>query len=479
MADEFDRRLAQRLRRYEARIPDEGAEPLAPGARGVSWGAVAAAAAGAVVVGAVLGVVLLNRGDGPVGAGSPSPSDSAIGSPASSPQASATASPASQPASPTEAPSVPPAPAGSPVGLHWRETAIFSDAAGPAMVHDVANGGSGLVAVGVQYLEALPNVGPTPQHVGRIWRSTDARSWEAVPPADMFANVTLEHVIVRPDGTYVAIGAAHEVSDGQLLPIGAGSWESADGRTWTETGLFPGLAYVDSTEGGARGYLALLLPADGPGAPTLLFATDAETWESVPITMTAIPQIGAGSEGFVVLGGEGPEGGPIEPRGIASADGREWLDAVNPPADAVGLVPLGPDWVATSWTVTDSLPDQAPTWLSANGLEWAEHGSVPLATEPIEGGECREYPSGLTSADEWLVLATTLSYPCSEGGFVVHGTQRISTDGAAWEDLPFPSGTPGQSRSGSTVLSAAAVDGNLVLVGESNGRAAFWIGEAP
>jgi hypothetical protein len=78
-----------------------------------------------------------------------------------------------------------------------------------------------------------------------------------------------------------------------------------------------------------------------------------------------------------------------------------------------------------------------------------------------------------------VVAATALSHPCGEGSFVVHGTQLISSDGATWTPLPFEVGTPGVTRSGASVNAAAAADGTLILAGEQDGVATFWIGERP
>ena len=126
-----------------------------------------------------------------------------------------------------------------------------------------------------------------------------------------------------------------------------------------------------------------------------------------------------------------------------------------------------------------ALSERSATWFSPNGLEWAEHGEVVLESVPEDPITCVEFPNGLTSAGPWMVGASDLTYPCSEGGFVVHGTQRISIDGATWEALPFPGGTVGASHSGSAISAAVVVEWRLVLVGQSNRQAAFWIGEQP
>jgi hypothetical protein len=96
-----------------------------------------------------------------------------------------------------------------------------------------------------------------------------------------------------------------------------------------------------------------------------------------------------------------------------------------------------------------------------------------------DGTACEEYARHLRSAGPWVVAASDLAYPCGEGSFVVHGTQLISSDGATWTPLPFDVGTPGVTRSGAIVNAAIATDAGLLLAGELNGVATFWIGEQP
>ena len=488
MSDDFDRRLARRLRDYEGSIPDEGLDPWASRPRTLGWWAGVATGATAVVTAGVLGFVLLARPAGlPLGASSATPFASASVGPLPSGTAGATPTPSpSEPtATPIEAPSASPPPSGSPVGgLIWQEAAMFSDAEGPSMVTEVTSSGTGLVAVGVQYEHALPNVGPTPPHEGRIWFSPDGRSWEDVTPPDEFANVQLHAVVSLRNGSVAAWGMTHEERDGFLEQTGTEAWESSDGRTWTPMATnLPDGARVGGVAQGNRGYLTHVATTGPDAGSELWFSTDARSWEQVHSLPSDWVEYDAGEEGFVVAGvvlsGEGADT-TYDPYALASGDGREWLEATGPPPTTVGVAAVRGDWVAATYSFGgEQLPDLATSWFSANGLEWTEHGTAALNAWPIEGGSCHEYPSGLNPAGEWLVLASTLSYPCSEGGYVVFGTQRISTDGATWEDLPLPAGTPGMTRSGSVVTSAATREGALVLVGESSGRAAFWIGEAP
>src|SRR5919106_3466717 len=477
--DDFERRLGQRLRAYESRVRDAAA----PDPRGLRsrprfpWPILAGGGA-ALLAGTVLGFALLGE---PAPVGDASPSAEPRTTPTASSQPTGTPAPTATPPAATATP----APAATPgTTLEWEMTASFGEGPGPAMALDVVAADAGLVAVGVQHRGAIPILGPTLGHDGRIWRSDDGTSWEDVTPGDTFANVTLDTIITRPDGVFVAVGRLHEEGEfGQLDPIGTGAWESTDGVTWTPTptGLPEGEIATNVVQGG-RGYLAVVAPPDLSGGADLWFSEDAQDWELVRTAGDGSHYIiDAGAEGFVAAGVDFVDGAN-EPFAIASADGREWFDATSPPPAPAALAALGGDWVVVSGTFEEEglrPSDRAATWFSPNGLDWTQHGEVMLDSVPAEPLTCVEFPDRFTSAGPWMVLGSTLSYPCGEGGFVVHGTQRISIDGATWEALPFPGGSLGTSHSGSAISAAVVVDGSLVLVGQSDGLAAFWIGEQP
>lgn len=60
-----------------------------------------------------------------------------------------------------------------------------------------------------------------------------------------------------------------------------------------------------------------------------------------------------------------------------------------------------------------------------------------------------------------------------------NGSARIARDGAEWAPLPFAAGERGNFGSGSRVTAALEVDGRLLLAGDSDRMATFWLGEAP
>jgi hypothetical protein len=190
--------------------------------------------------------------------------------------------------------------------------------------------------------------------------------------------------------------------------------------------------------------------------------------------------LGAGDDGFVAVGTRTGESGTEEPFAIASGDGRAWFEADSPPGAAVAVAPLGGDWLAVSRdpSVALGLPAEAEVWSSANGLSWTPIGGYALGTAERSDVGCSELPEWLFAAGRWLVSGTMLSFGCSEGGVETKGTQLISLDGVDWVALPF--GAPAvEAGLGTRIAGAIEVDGRLLLVGERDRVATFWVGEQP
>jgi hypothetical protein len=424
---------------------------------------------GGAVTAVVLLAVMLLRPDSNVGEGSPTSSPTPPASAAETPTASPSEPPPTATATTTPAT---PVPTPARADLAWTLTASFPASGGLSMVEGVARLGDGYVAVGVEYLEELPVFGPTPPHEARAWTSLDGRSWEPVALGPGFENVRFGPLIQRGDGSFLSLGERGIVSEFGINESAPAAWTTTDGLTWNE--IDPPLeGFVDAVEQGATGVLAIVRPSVSTDVHEFWLSADGGTWERVHMLEAAYVDIGAGDEGFAAVGWIGNEDG--SPFAIASADGRTWIDGPTPQfGQFLEVASFGGDWV-----VVDDPGGIAPTWFSANGLDWAAHGEVPLQTISAGEGECREYRSQLTSARPWIVTTSELAYPCSESGFMVHGTQYLSIDGAAWSPMPLTEGTPGENRSGSRVNDALATDGGLIMVGEENGGAAFWFGEAP
>jgi hypothetical protein len=473
--DRFDRDLQARLRTYESRLP--AADAPVPGAEPAGSPRWPLIGLGVASVAAVLAVaMLLGQPRDNIGDATPSPSPST--SPTTAPpiaSGSLTAAEASGTPPPTELPtSIPATPVPTPASadLAWSRTASFPSSGGLSMVTGIARIGDRYVAVGVEYVQELPVFGPTPPHDARAWTSPDGRSWALVDLGPGFENATFGRLIQRGDASLISLGARGIVSEFGINESEPAAWTTTDGLTWTE--VDPPLdGFVAAVEQGARGVLAVVRPSISTDRWEFWLAADGEAWERVHSLEANYVDIDAGDEGFAAVGWVGEEDG--YPLSIASADGRQWIEAPTPPFGRFLEVAAH----AGDWIVVDDPGGVAPTWFSANGLDWAAHGEIPFKTVGIDDAECREYRSQLTSDGPWLVTTSELTYPCSESGFVVHGTQYLSVDGATWQAMPLAQGTPGENRSGSSVNDALATDAGLILVGEENGAAAFWFGDAP
>jgi hypothetical protein len=464
--DRFDQELTERLRAYESRLPD--AAPPAAGASRTSalprWPILGVGALAAVA--AVLLAVVLIRGsaDDNVGDASPSPVPS-----------STTAPSEPAPSGPTPTPQPTPSPPDPTADLEWTEVASFGATETPSTVSDIVRTDAGLIAVGVAYEGQLPILGPTPPHEGRVWLSSDAVNWTDVTPESTFEDAELHHLLASANGSLIAHGW---IDTDELGGRRIAAWESTAGRQWDEieTG-FPDGAWPMSMAQGGAGHVALVVE---PEAPTLSvwWSADGRAWERVhDLEAEGGYSVGAGDEGFVVAGYRGTE---QEPHTIASGDGRSWFEASTPPGVSASVVSRGGDWLAVSREVAFGIgePSTAHVWSSADGLAWAQWGAFELQSREAGGAPCTEWPTGLYSAGPWLIASTIVSYPCSEGGTQTQGRQLISLDGVEWSALPFAPASE-EVGLGTRIGGAVEVDNRLVLVGEQDRVATFWIGEQP
>jgi hypothetical protein len=327
--------------------------------------------------------------------------------------------------------------------------------------------GSGHIAVGMSYEEPLPvPLGPMPPHTGRIWGSADGRSWEDVTPGELLANAALTDVIQRADGTLLAVGevAVHnEYGDVEVQRTGA--WESSDGVGWevADTGL-PADRWVRDFVQGDKGIVAVAWQVGDTHGSEIWFSADGRAWERIRHLAHVNLSMDAGIEGFVAVGTWDPYVHSAGSFAIASADGREWFEAADPPQFPTSVAAVGGDWVTVS-----SNEEVEEGWItistSASGLDWSS--PVPVDADEVstriddESG-CWLVPS-LISAGDRLLLRTFLGGLCGEGNAVSFGPHLISTDAGGWQALPLP-----------WVAAVEVVDEALVLAGESNGQATFW-----
>ncbi len=307
----------------------------------------------------------------------------------------------------------------------------------------VAYAGAGFLALGERY-----ESGEGGSHFaqGHAWMSIDGETWNEVGPPPLGGPAT--DLWVTPDGDYLTSGrTADEAAQPVVL-------RSTDGVSWSaaETGL-PADVGVASVERGALGYLLLGQPSEEPDR-TLWLSTDGVSWELVheftPETgFIQIDAIGAGDDGFVVLGRRNPEELVDERFAFASNDGRNWAEEPLPfgeePEDYVAtavLAPLGSDWIA-ALTLRD---ETVQAWSAPNAAAWEPTGEI--ATVQIG-----------SVAQPVLVNVEGTLYFSVGGDAIAPGTGTwSSTDGVTWtaEDI-------GQGA----VSDAATGNGVVVLVGHT------------
>jgi hypothetical protein len=357
--DEFDRRLADRLRAYEAELPATGSPTPAGRPRRQRWPSIVAVAGTAVAAGALLGAVVLGLPRTEVAQSSPSPSVTTSATPGPSPTVTPSP-PTSNAPSPTPSPSTAntSTPSATPTAeLAWSGTGSFPSEEGHSMVEHVVRLAGEYVAVGVDYLPGLPLLGPTPLHEARAWISPDGRLWEPVQLGPGFENVTIGALVQRDDGSLLALGARGFVRDGFVDELEPAAWTTPDGVTWTEI-VPPMEEIVCGVVQGPRGILGIVTPVDAPRARLheLWMSRDGVTWELVHSLQANYVELDAGDEGFVAVGRIGGE--DSTPFAIASADGRDWVEAPRPAFGSfLEVASHGGDWF-----VTDDLGGTATVW---------------------------------------------------------------------------------------------------------------------
>ena len=483
---DFERRLGQRLRAYESRIPD--AEPPPPGtapARAGRWlwlvgGGVA------VVTAALLAVVFLKPpAHDPVGGATFTASASIA--PTTEETSSATAGATAPPAS--SAPVQTPQPTPGPIS-RWAPVGVFASDGWAEEVTDMTYAAGHFIAIGYREPDdQRGHVGP-PIDEPRIWISADGRAWEGIELGPAFASGHPRTIVALPDGSAVAYGTIDP--DPPANPQSA-AWVTVDGRTWALLDLaLPREEYLSRVVGGPHG-LITVVGSEGDDESSV-----AEVWHSIDgATWSTVHAVerrdgyesggydwGAGPEGFVVTGYRyrlDSERSDEQTFVVASGDGVEWFEA---PAEEItfstyaNVAPVGGDWVIAANILTaEGFTGRAATWYSANGLAWDERTAidVPMPTSPYPDSSTATLIGSLVSTGERVIASGSVSI-CCHGPWWAAGVWS-SFDGRSWERLGFPDGT--------VVTAAAEHDGVVVLAGfdrarpedEFKARATFWIGE--
>lgn len=380
--NDFDRQIAQRLRAYEASIPDEEA-PMHPqrSPRATRWTLAIGVAAAGTLAGVLLAVVLLNRPDAPVGEtdATPTPSPSLSATP------DATTDPTTGPASASPAPTAAPGPEDregwTPVGI--------GESGGSVAVNGVAEWEDGLMAYGRSATVA-----------GGIWLSTDGQDWTpAEVPDSPSGTAVFVNGIVRSGDGYVAVGTlGHPLGSG---PMGSVIWLSPDGRTWTESEgsatvrnvPLSGLASMGNTIV-ADGLAAVWRSDDAGTSWTEVAPPDADGWNFSGVAVL--------DGQFIAPGFIGSPFGPQEAAVWTSDDGATWTRTDLDGEVATSVAPL-PDG---RLLMVGEAENAVLAWISSDGESWepiavdADCCIVDLAATPtgVVGVGFGQTPGGVTLA---------------------------------------------------------------------------------
>lgn len=497
-----DRRLADRLRRYESRVHVDADAVVVTRPRRVSWVVLGGAAAAMLLV-TVMTVNLIEDRAG-VGEASPTPSVSSAVTPASesprpttdpSPRPSESVSP-----NPTETPIE--SPRSSPGRIsRWNTAGVFAESGFALEAFDVAYGAGHFIALGYREpLEARGQVGPS-RRESVLWRSADGTSWEQIDVVAALGDARLTNIEALPDGSVAVYGAVDRDPDHSNEELEAPlAWRSAEGQTWepmeltlpADTGSTKPDALgmpepLRGVAGGPKGLLAIQTYLREEGfVDELWHSSDGRRWELVRTFgpdgtgwTDHLRSVDAGDEGFVLVG-ERYEIDAVErvysPIVEASADGRTWIPADSqhlPTGTTLLVAPVGGDWIITQ-TNYDGTPDG--TWFSHNGLHWVERENLDVPDPDVTadwGPEMAIIGHIIGAGDRAFITGgvMTTHSPWWAAGI------WSSSDASSWERLGFPE---------DAVIAAAAVhDDVTVLVGydgaspdaDWQARATMWVSE--
>jgi hypothetical protein len=432
--DEFERSLTERLRAYEARVPEGAAPNLAGIGSGSSrrlrtaWGWGALVATGGVAAGLILVLILTGRPSPPTGQESPTPQPTASASETAVPSAS----------------TVPSTPLLSIIPI----AGLTSEDEIRAIIEVDGR----LIGVGHRALQ------------GAAWTSLDGESWTLAPdlPAESLGDLatTLTSMVEGPGGL-VAVGSSTGI-DFSTPRI----WYSVDGERWIsvyglgapDPAVVAPFGSVAAVAAGGPGFVALGLSSDDgfTGRPQVWTSADGRDW-------TAVDSQGLAGSLNDVIGGAGMlvavGGSDTAATALVSTDGATWTAAPEQEAlqgaEMTSVAFQNGAFVAAGALTGpgDTFPSTPAIWHSPDGLHW----SLVLR------GESGQRISQVVSADAGFVAIG--------GYFPSAGWSYDAADPIPPSDtLQLWFSADGETWSGLTTGFVA--DGGITL-----GRATIWGGE--
>jgi hypothetical protein len=262
---------------------------------------------------------------------------------------------------------------------------VFGRPGGGHAIWDVAVGGPGLVAVGVE--------GWIDREVAAVWASVDGITWTRVPHDETVfggaGDVIMSSVTVGGPGL-VAVGGQGWWSEGDGE---AAVWTSVDGITWRR------VPHDEAVFGGTGSQRMNSVALGGPGLVAVGSVgsqvddlVDAAVWTSVDgITWTRVPHdeavfggeriqtmesVTAGGPGLVAVGGDELTGSAAV---WTSVDGITWFRVPHNetvfgtegnPAPMLSVTAGGPGLVAVGADLWPPGLAKTPAWTSPDGITW-------------------------------------------------------------------------------------------------------------
>jgi hypothetical protein len=330
----------------------------------------------------------------------------------------------------------------------------------------VTVGGPGFVAVGG---------GPSFDGSGDnavVWTSVDGLTWSRVPHDEaIFGDAWMSDVTVGGPG---------------LVAVGSDVWTSVDGLTWSrvphDEAIF-GDAMISDVTAGGPGFVAVggesVLPDFFEGIAVVWTSVDGLTWSRVPHDEAVFGgpdsqmmlDVTIGGPGLVAVGMDGRGAWDNSEGQVAavwtSVDGLTWSRVPHDEAvfgedrpAMLGVTAGGPGLVAVGYSFPHSAP--AAVWTSVDGVTWSrvEHDNA----------------TGMSGTMWSATVSDTGLVAVGQSGN--HAAVWTSPDGTTWSRPGFDEADPDSAPDGSRMLAVNGTDTTLVAVGsldpQDGGQAASW-----
>lgn len=357
-------------------------------------------------------------------------------------------------------------------GFGWRT--LPYDAFGGAQITAMAQLGHDVIVItnpfGVVIQEG---VWPHPS----LWRSADGFVWQELRDSRAFAGVpdtwidTVSGVTGHGSGL-IAVGAQY-LFDASVA--NAEAWISADGTTWTRAVVSDGEdATMNFAYPVADGYVAIGTDGYSPHAgmqrgTAIWTSPDGARWSRLPSSAipsgVAIAGVAAANGRFVAAGGDAlAQGMAADATSLiwVSSDGIHFRAVPRPLALPSDAVLRGVAWTGSAFVaVGHHLSGGAFALQSSDGLSWR------ATALPASGAAAQAFVTAVTDTLFGLLVVGDALADASGS----QGIAWISTDGTSWQLLSLPS-----EFRGVTLTQLLAAGNHLLVAGQTaQGAASAWL----